>query len=87
MSVARQLCRKTKTTSMTSASVSKSVTTISRMPSTTGAVRVERDVVGHVAGEARRATSAMVALDRVGDCERVRAGELIDGDDGRVLAP
>ena len=38
MSVARQFCRKTKTTMMTSATASNSVCTISMMPSVTGSV-------------------------------------------------
>ena len=87
ISVARQLCRKTKTTRMTSASASSSVTTISRMPSMTGAVLSRRDGVGHVGGEARARRRHRRALDLVGDVERVRSGELVDGDDGRVLAP
>ena len=53
ISVARQFCRKTKTTRITSRTASNRVWTISLMPSVTGQRGVERDRVLHVAGEAR----------------------------------
>ena len=59
MSVARQLWRKTKTTSTTSAMASSSVSTISRMPAFTGAV-VSSEISYFMPGGNRVARSAIV---------------------------
>ena len=85
ISVARQFCRKTKTTMMTSATASNSVCSISVMPSDDRQRRVERDQVLHVARKARRQIGHR-RLDLVGDLERVGAGNLEDRDDGRRRA-
>ena len=85
ISVARQLCRKTNTTSTTSTIASSSVSTISRMPAFTGARRVERDLVLDARREALRQLRHRLA-DVVGDVERVRARRLEGGDDRGGLA-
>ncbi len=85
MSVARQLWRKMKTTSTTSAMASTSVWMISSMPARDGRRRIERDLVFDARREALRELVHRLA-DGVGDVERVRAGRLEDGDDRGRLA-
>ena len=61
ISVARQFCRKTKTTRMTRNTASSSVWTISLMPSVTGSV-VSSEIVYSMSSGKRSARSAIVAL-------------------------
>ena len=64
ISVARQFCRKTKTTTMTSPTASNSVWTISLMPSVTGRV-VSSDTTYSMSRGKRCLSSSIVALIRL----------------------
>jgi hypothetical protein len=81
MSVARQFWRNRKTTRITSTMACHSVPPISFIPSVTGRVGVEGDLVVEVAGEAFLELGDH-RLDAVGDLEGVGAGRLEGGDQG-----
>ena len=81
ISVARQFWRNTKTTRMTSATASNSVWTISLMPSATGSV-VSSEIRYSMSRGKRWLRSSIVFLMRLGHLQRVRPGDLEDGDDG-----
>ena len=82
ISVARQFCRNTKTTTMTSPTASNSVWTISLMPSVTGSV-VSSDTTYSMSRGKRCLSCFHRRLDAVGDVERVGARNLEDRDDRR----
>ena len=85
ISVARQFCRNTNTTMMTSTIASNSVVTDLADALHDRQRRVERDRVVHVPREPRLQVLQRL-LDVAGDLEGVRARDLEDGDDGGGLA-
>ena len=85
MSVARQPCRKKKTTMMTSTSASKRVFTISLIPSVTARVVSRETGVIEVRRETLLPFLHQLLLPRPG-FDRVRTRKLIDGHDGRRVA-
>ena len=85
MSVARQFCRKRKTTRMTRTMASMSVVTISLMPSVTGSV-VSSETAYSRSGGNRPFSSSIVFLTPSADGQRVRSRRLKDRDDGAGLA-
>ena len=80
ISVARQLCRNTNTTSSTSVAASSSVMITSWIDDSHEAGRVERDDLSSRPAESSSASPADAGAHRVGDLERVAAGLQVDGD-------
>ncbi len=85
ISVARQPCRKMKTTIMTRTSASQRVLTISLMPSRTAWVVSSGMLVIEVGGEALL-DLLHEPLDPVGGLDRVGAGQLVERENGGRLA-
>ena len=86
MSVARQFCRKRKTTRMTRTIASTSVCTISLMPSVTGSVVSSAYDVVEVVREALLAAPSIVFLTPSATASAFEPGRLEDGDAGAGLA-
>ena len=85
MSVARQFWRKMKTTMMTRRTASKRVWMISVIPSETASV-VSSDIVQARSFGKVGSISSIVFSTASRDGERVRAGRLVDAEDGGGLA-